>query len=219
MIAGTLISNDIIPLRTSDTGEEALAMMNEFGVRHLPIVNNKHLLGVISEDDILNYNVAEALGSYSLSLYRPYVKERDHLFEVMKVLANQRLSLIPVTNEEEEYIGFVTQDDLLQYFAATAAFTETGSIIVLELQRRDYSLVEIARIVESESANIISSFITTNADPFLMDVTIKINRPDIQHIIATFERFNYRVKASFVENDFQDSLKERYDLLMTYLNV
>jgi len=219
MIAGTLISNDIIPLRTSDTGEEALAIMNEFSVRHLPIVNNKQLLGVISEDDILNYNVAEALGSYSLSLYRPYVKERDHIFEVMKVLANQRLSMIPVINGEEEYIGFVTQDDLLQYFAATSAFTEPGSIIVLELQRRDYSLVEIARIVESESANIISSFITTNADPFLIDVTIKINRPDIQHIIATFERFNYKIKASFLEDEFQDSLKERYDMLMTYLNV
>lgn len=219
MIAGTLISNDIIPLRTSDTGEEALAIMNEFGVRHLPIVNNKELLGVISEDDILNYNVAEPLGSYRLSLYRPYVKERDHIFEVMKVLANQRLSLIPAVNTDEEYIGFVTQDDLLQYFAATAAFTEPGSIIVLELQRRDYSLVEIARIVESESANIISSFITTNADPFLMDVTIKVNRTDIQHIIATFERFNYKIKASFLEDSHSDSLKERYDLLMTYLNV
>ena len=141
MIAGTLISNDILPIRTSDTGDEALAIMNEFGVRHLPIVNNKELLGVISEDDILNYDVDEPLGSYRLSLFRPYVKERDHLFEVMKVLATQRLTLIPVVNEEEEYVGYVTQDDLLQYFAATAAFTEPGSIIVLELQRRDYSLV------------------------------------------------------------------------------
>jgi len=92
MIAGTLISNDILPIRTSDTGDEALAIMNEFGVRHLPIVNNKELLGVISEDDILNYDVDEPLGSYRLSLFRPYVKERDHLFEVMKVLATQRLS-------------------------------------------------------------------------------------------------------------------------------
>ena len=219
MIAGTLISNDIIPLRTSDTGEEALAIMNEFGVRTQPIVNNKQLLGVISEDDILNYNVAEAVGSYRLSLHRPYVRERDHVFEVMKVLAVEQLTLIPAINDKEEYIGFVTQDDLLQYFAATAAFTEPGSIIVLELQRRDYSLVEIARIVESENANIISSFITTNRDHFLIDVTIKINKPDIQSIIATFERFNYKIKASFLEAQFNDTLKERYDLLMTYLNV
>jgi len=176
MIAGTLISNDIIPLRTSDTGEEALAIMQEFGVRTLPIVNNKQLLGVVSEDDILNYNIDEAVGSYRLSLHRPYVRERDHVFEVMKVLAVEQLTLIPAINDKEEYIGFVTQDDLLQYFAATAAFTEPGSIIVLELQRRDYSLVEIARIVESESANIISSFITTNRDHFLIlssDLIIK----------------------------------------------
>jgi len=219
MIAGTLISNDIIPLRTSDTGEEALAIMNEFGVRTLPIVNNKQLLGVVSEDDILNYNIDEAVGSYRLSLHRPYVRERDHVFEVMKVLAVEQLTLIPAINDKEEYIGFVTQDDLLQYFAATAAFTEPGSIIVLELQRRDYSLVEIARIVESESANIISSFITTNRDHFLIDVTIKINKPDIQSIIATFERFNYKIKASFLEAQFNDTLKERYDLLMAYLNV
>lgn len=219
MIAGTLISNDIIPLRTSDTGEEAIAIMNEFGIRHLPIVNNKQLLGLISEDDILDYNVEEPIGSYRLSLSRPYVQESDHLFEVMKILATKRLTLIPVINREEEYVGFVTQEDLLQYFAATASFTEPGSIIVLELQRRDYSLVEIARIVESENANIISSFITTNSDAFLIDVTIKINKPDIQHIIATFERFNYKIKASFVEATFTDTLKERYDLLMTYLNV
>ena len=219
MIAGTLISNDIIPLRTSDTGEEALAIMNEFGVRTLPIVNNKQLLGVISEDDILNYDIDEPVGSYRLSFHRPYVRERDHLFEVMKVLAVEQLTLIPAINDKEEYIGFVTQDDLLRYFASTAAFTEPGSIIVLELQRRDYSLVEIARIVESESANIISSFITTSSDAFLIDVTIKINRPDIQHIIATFERFNYKIKASFLEAQFNDTLKERYDLLMAYLNV
>jgi len=181
MIAGTLISNDILPIRTSDTGDEALAIMNEFGVRHLPIVNNKELLGVISEDDILNYDVDEPLGSYRLSLFRPYVKERDHLFEVMKVLATQRLTL--------------------------------------ELQRRDYSLVEIARIVESENAQILSSFITTNKDAFLMDVTIKVNRPDIHGIIATFERFNYKIKASFMEAQFTDTLRERYDLLMAYLSV
>ena len=219
MVAGTIISNDIIPLRTSDTGEEALAIMNEFGVRHLPIVNNKQLLGVISEDEILDYDIEEPIGSYRLSLIKPFVKENDHLFEVMKVMATQRLTVIPAISLEEEYIGFVTQEDLLQYFAATAAFTESGSIIVLELQRRDYSMVEIARIVESENANIISSFITTNSDAFLIDVTIKVNKPEIQHILATFERFNYKIKATFLEAQFTDTLKERYDLLMTYLNI
>ena len=63
MIAEKLISNSLIPLRTSDTGEEALGMMSDFYVRHLPIVNNQQLLGVLSEDDILDFDATEAVGS------------------------------------------------------------------------------------------------------------------------------------------------------------
>lgn len=219
MIASTLVSNDIIPLRTSDTGNEALSIMNEFGVRHLPIVNNRELLGLIAEDDILNFDVDEPIGSYRLSLHKPFVTEGDHLYEVMRVLAEQRLTLIPVVDAESEYTGLITQEDLLHFFARTGSFSEPGSIIVLEVARRDYSLVEIARIVESENAAVLSSFITTNLDSFVVDVTLKINKPDIQHIIATFERFNYKVKASFLETQFSDTLQERYDMLMTYLSV
>ena len=219
MIAGTLVSNEIIPLRTSDTGNEALAMMNEFGIRHLPIVNNKQLLGLISEDDILSYDVDEPIGSYSLSLYRPYVKAGDHLYEVIRVLAEQHLTLVPVTNADEEYIGLVSQDDLLHYFAKIGSFTESGSILVLKIPKRDYSLAEIARIVESENAAILSSFVTSSPDNYSVDVTLKINRPDLRAIIATFKRFKYEIKASFLEDQFTEALQERYDMLMTYLNV
>jgi len=219
MIAKNLVSNEIIPLRTSDSGNEALSIMNEFGVRHLPIVNNKQLLGLISEDDILNFDVEEAVGSYRLSTFRPYVKESDHLYEVIKVLSQQKLTLMPVINADEEYVGLISQEDLIHYFARIGSFTESGSIVVLEINRRDYSLVEIARIVESEGAAILSSFVTSNLDSMLIDVTLKINRPDLNSIIATFERFEYTIKATFSEEQYSNTIKERYDMLMTYLNV
>jgi len=219
MIAKTLVSNEIIPLRTSDSGNEALSIMNEFGVRHLPIVNNKQLLGLISEDDILNFDVEEAVGSYRLSTFRPYVKESDHVYEVIKVLSNQKLTLMPVINADEEYIGLISQEDLIHYFARIGSFTESGSIVVLELNRRDYSLVEIARIVESEGAVILSSFVTSNLDSMRIDVTLKINRPDLGNIIATFERFEYTIKATFSEEQYNNTIKERYDMLMSYLNI
>jgi len=219
MIAKTLVSNEIIPLRTSDSGNEALSIMNEFGVRHLPIVNNKQLLGLISEDDILNFDVEEAVGSYRLSTFRPYVKESDHLYEVIKVLSQQKLTLMPVINADEEYVGLISQEDLIHYFARIGSFTESGSIVVLEINRRDYSLVEIARIVESEGAAILSSFVTSNLDSMRIDVTLKINRPDLGNIIATFNRFEYNIKATFSEEQYNDTIKERYDMLMSYLNI
>lgn len=219
MIAETLISTAIIPLQTSDTGDVALEMMSEFYVRHLPIVNNRELLGVLSEDDVLNFDVNEAIGSYSLSLHRPYVHSRDHIYEVMRIVADQDLSVVPVVDEENNYLGVVTLDDLLRYFARTVSFADAGCIIVLELSRRDYSMTEIARIVESEGASILSSFISSYPDSERIDVTLKINRQQIHNILATFERFKYEIKASFNEAEYLDSLKERYEGLMSYLNV
>jgi len=219
MIAENLISNSIIPLRTSDTGEEALSIMNDFYIKHLPIVNNKQLLGLISEDDILNYDVAEAVGSYRLSMRRPYARNNDHIYEVMRLLAEYELTVVPVVDYEDNYIGLISQEDLLRFFANTGSFVEPGSIVVLEMNKRDYFLSEIARIVESENAIILSSFITSAPNSNRVDVTIKINHQNIQNIIATFERFNYEIKASFNESDYVDSLRERYDALMSYLNV
>ncbi len=219
MIASNLLSQNIVPLKTSDTGEEALSIMSDFYVKHMPIVNNKQLLGLISEDDILNHDIKEAVGSYQLSMSRPYVKEGDHIFEVMSIMSEYNLTVIPVIDVEDNYLGLICQDDLLRFFAGIGSFTEPGSIIVLEMSKRDYSLSQIARIVESENAAVLSSFITTNLDTMKIDVTLKINVQDVSAVLATFQRFNYTVKASFQESDYFDSLRDRYDSLMSFLNV
>lgn len=219
MIAERLVSNEIIPLRTSDTGDEALGIMNDFYVRHLPIVNNSQFLGVISEDDILNYDVEEPIGSYYLSLTRAYVKANDHIYDVIRAFADTNLSVVPVINDDNDYIGLIRLEDLMQYFAKMASFSEPGSIIVIELNRMDYTLSEISRIVESENAAILSMFISSNPETSDIEVTLKVNKQDIQTLIATFVRFDYTIKASFSEAEFLDSLQDRYDSLMSYLNV
>ncbi|MCB0568677.1 MAG: CBS domain-containing protein [Phaeodactylibacter sp.] len=219
MTAENLISDTVVPLRTSDTGEDALGMMNDFYIRHLPIVNDKQFLGLISEDDILNHDVEEAVGSYKLSLAHAYAKGSDHIYEVLRLLAQHNLTVIPVVDNENNYLGLITLEDLMMLFAKTASFAEPGSILVLEINKRDYSMAEIARIVESEGATILSSFLTSNVDSSLIEVTLKVNRQNLQSIIATFGRFKYIVKASFNETEYVDSLRERFDALMSYLNV
>ena len=221
MIAADLLSDGLVPLRTSDTGEEALNIMSEFYVRHLPVVNNTQLLALVSEDDILEYDVHEAVGSYDVSLRFPPVHENDHLYEVMRRMGQYNLTVIPVVDANQDYLGMITIEDLLNYFAQIGSFTEPGSIIVLEMSRRDYSLAEISRIVESENAAILSSFVTSSLDEatVMIDVTLKINRQNIQSVLATFGRFSYTVKATFNEREMYDTLKERYDSLMSYLNV
>jgi acetoin utilization protein AcuB len=221
MIASNLLSHTLLPLRTSDTGDEALGAMSDFHVRHLPVVNNEQLLGLVSEEDILDNDPSEVLGSYSLSIQYPFVRENDHLYEVLRLLAEHQLTVIPVVDHDNNYLGLITQEDLINYFARSGSFTVPGSILILETHRRDYSLAEIARVVESEGAAVISAFVSSSVAPDtpLVDVTLKINQDNIQHIAATLERFGYTVKATFYERDYSDAFQERFDSLMTYLNV
>ncbi len=220
MTAGTLISAIILPLKLEDAGSFALDQMSEYHVRHLPLVEGDQLIGLISEDDILNYDTEEKISSYGLQYNRPYVSADNHIYEILRLMTDFRLSVIPVVDKEDRYIGMITQEDLMNRLGNMGSFTVPGSIIVLEMNRRDYSLAKISSIIEQENAAVISTFITSDLKSSQAEVTLKINKKDIARIVASLERHNFDVRAFFHESDYlNESIKERYESLMFYLDV
>jgi len=219
VIAKELISSAVLPLKTSDTGEDALQIMNDFNVRHLPIVNKDELLGLCSEDDIYAHDTEEPVGSYALEIAKTSVHEHDHIFEIMSLMAEYHLSSIPVVDDEQVYVGIITLEDLLIYYASSFSFKEPGSIIVLKMHKQDYSLSEISRLIEMEQAAILSTFISNIPESLNILVTIKVNKQEIGAILQTFERFEYEVYATYTESSYVNNLKERYDMLISYLNI
>ena len=88
----------------------------------------------------------------------------------------------------------------------------------MEINQNDYSMSEIARIIEESNAKILSSYITSVPDSTKMELTIKVNITEIDAIIKDFERFEYKVMASYQEGSSKDDMTERYESLMRYLN-
>jgi Mg/Co/Ni transporter MgtE len=220
MLARDLIKDEIPPLKTSDTGLKALNWMEEFRVSHLPIVNNVHFLGLVSDEDILNLNKPEEpLGNHPLSLLRPYVKSDQHLYEVLKIVANLKLTVIPVLDEEQHYMGLITLPELVQNFSSMRAVQDPGGILVLELNQHDFALSEIAQIIESEDAKILSCAITSRFDMNKLEVTIKLNKMDLSRILASFYRHNYNVKSYYHQSEFSDDIQSRLDSFLNYLNI
>lgn len=220
MLAKNLISAVLLPLKTSDTGHYAQRIMEEFKVSHLPIVNNEDFLGLISENDLFSINNSgEPIGDHVLSLTRPFIDQYQHIYDVIELASNEKLTVIPVLNKNNHYLGAITLKDLVVHFGRIAAIQNPGGIIVLELNENDYSMAEISHIIESNDAKILSSYITNYQDSKKLEVTIKINKINIHPILQTFDRYNYIVSASFSENTFKDDLMERYNSLMNYLNI
>jgi acetoin utilization protein AcuB len=77
----------------------------------------------------------------------------------------------------------------------------------------------MSQIVESDNAQILSSYVRTFPDSTRMEVTLKVNKQDISAILATFLRYEYNIKATFNHTGENDNSRERYDSLMNYLNL
>jgi acetoin utilization protein AcuB len=221
MLAKELITDLVPPLKTSDTGLKALSMMEIFRISHLPIVNNLEFLGLISDSDIYDMNMAnEPIGNHQLSLFSPYVTSDQHIFEVIELVGRLKLTVVPVLDDKKNYLGLILMSDLLQHFADLAALKNPGAIIVLEMNNADYSLTEISNIIEGNDGKILSLYISQPIDSTKIEVTLKINRTEISSFIQTFNRYNYIVKASYMESGELNSLFEsRYESFMRYLNV
>jgi CBS domain-containing protein len=208
------------PLKLNDTGVKALLWMNDFHVRHLPVVEDGKLLGILSEDEVLNFVDAEiTIGESKPVLLPKFVPAQKHLYDIMKLVVNFNLTVIPVLNDDGDYMGLITIEDLVKKLADTGSITHPGGVLVLEMAPRDYSLSEISRLIELENAMILSSFISSPYGTNILELTLKLNKEDLKHIVATLERFGYDVKSSFYESEFIDTLNDRYEGLMRYLDV
>jgi CBS domain-containing protein len=221
MVAKDLISEVIPSLKTSDLEQTALNWMEIFRVSHLPIVNNQDFLGLISDSDIYDMNQPEEpIGNHSLKLFKPYVDAEQHIFEVIGLASRLKLSIVPVLDSSNHFLGVITTSDLIRHIAGISAIDQPGGIIVLELVARDYSLSQIAQIVEGNNVKVLSMYITSPPESTKLEVTLKVNTGDLTSVIRTFERYNYEVKTWVSDNDSMDRFyNERFDMLMKYLNI
>jgi CBS domain-containing protein len=220
MIARQLITDIITPVKSTETGTEALGLMDELRVSHLPIVDQDEFIGVISETDILTYNnLPEKVGTLPLSLSNAYVIETQHILDVIRIMDAMKLTLLPVLDEKKHYLGSITLASLCHHLSELMELNNPGGIIILELNDKDYLLTEIAQIVESNDAKVLGMYLTTFPDSTRIEITLKINKIDVGPVLQTFIRYNYTIKASFSEDTYTESLQERYNSLMNYLNI
>ena len=218
MRAIELITDEIPPLTHSDSGEKALRWMDEFKVSHLTVLKNGNFVGLLSESDVLDkMDLVENLDKLFDHLPRPYVFSNAHIYEVLSKISEHKISVLPILDENEKYLGCTTVYHLLTVIANTGSIKESGGILVLEVNSVDYSMAQIAQIVESNNAKILSSYIMSSMDSNKLEITLKINLIDLSRIIRTFERYDYVIKASFQKSEGDDDIQYRYDALMNFL--
>ena len=98
--------------------------------------------------------------------------------------------------------------------------SQSACLIQLEMGAHDYSLSEIARIVEENDAKILGLTVDNiPEDPGRIVVSILVNKADCMGIVQSFYRYNYSIINTYSSPEENSDLLDRYSLLMRYLNV
>jgi CBS domain-containing protein len=220
MHALDLITSDIPPLRPQDDVARAMDWLEEFKVGHLPVVEAGRLVGMVRDQDLTDRNDTRGtVAGVMEQVEVPFIRGNQHIYEVMKLFSERGLTVVPVLDEMGRYLGAITEHEALKRLAEVTNIHEPGSIVVLEMNQLDYSLQQIARIVEGNDAKVLSVYSHVLPSSTKLEVTLKINRQDISDILQSFDRYEIHVKTTYQGSRFHDDLRGRYEELMRFINL
>jgi acetoin utilization protein AcuB len=221
MLAEELINTVVPSLQPEDSAGKALYWMDELHLSELPVIDHEAYRGLLtkahaavlsSETDSVAEGKLTGVGVFALP--------HQHFYDVLRIAEDHDIQMVAVVDEDQKFLGVVTVNDSLATFAQASTLQEPGGMLIISLAERDYSLSEIARLIESDNARILSSYVSADPrEPERLKITLKINRLDLTRIVATLERFDYKIVARYQQIETTDTDKERLDMLMKYLNI
>ena len=220
MLNQEILSNSIPALHPDDSILLAREAMEDHHVAHLPVIRDDKLLGIVSEDMLLNAGSEEmTLEALRPSFSGAAVQGANHILETLQILNEFNLTLIPVIDKEGDYLGSITSAELLRSVGKLIGTGDPGAIVVLELDKINFSFAEINKLVETNDAQITQLNTYFDAGSTSFYITLRINKLEISDIIATFQRYEYKIKYYFGEEHYDNELRSNYNHLMNYLSI
>jgi len=219
MLVSQIIESGFPHLSLFDKVVFALDLMEDYDVLHLPVIVEEKFAGIISKDDLMDSDETAMLASLQSQLIHASVLPDEHFLSALKQASQFDISIIPVVSKTGEVQGIVTQKKLVHSVAGFFNIEEPGGVIVIEMDKRNFSFGELSRLIETNDASITQLNTYTESTTGLFIITIKVNKIEISDIIATLQRYEYSIRYYFGEEDYENELRKNYDLLMTYLKI
>ncbi|WP_299012613.1 CBS domain-containing protein [uncultured Polaribacter sp.] len=213
------ILNEIKPLSLKIKVNEAKELFHNFPITHFPVIENSKLLGSFAEGDIHTIeNKLEELVAHAHLLNSFFADEKATILELLKIFADNDTNIIPVLNEEKEYVGYYDLCDVLDVFSTSPFMIENSETLIIENNEKDYSISQIAQIIESNDAKVLGLYISERKNE-IVQITTKIVTADINEIMHTFRRYDYKIISTHENDIYLEDLKNRSDYLQKYLEM
>jgi CBS domain-containing protein len=190
----------------------------EMNYSHFPVTDQENYVGNLNAEDALSFDASKSVADYQYVLESFFANTTMSWFEVLEIATKNQANVVPVLNEQNTYVGYYELDDILLFFQDTPLIKDPGPILVVQKGIQDYSLGQIAQIVESNNGKLLGAFVSATVDSKI-EITLKLALGPLNEIIQTFRRYNYEIVSHHQDDQYMTNLKERSDYLDKYLNL
>ena len=212
------INKDFKPIDSSDTIQIIQDFFSDLDFSHFPVLEGGVYQGSIAAEDVETFDADKKISEYRYILEGFLVRNTTAWLDVLEGFARHHTNVMPVLDENNSYLGYYEINDIIKFLYETPFLKEQGGVIVVAKGILDFSMSEVAQIIETNGGKILGLFIS-NSTSETVAITVKISIGSINEIIQTFRRYNYDIISEHMEDNYINSLKERSDYLDKYLNI
>lgn len=207
MLVEDVMQARVITITPKTSLPEAMRLVRHRGIRHLPVVDDDTLVGIVSDRDLKRAMASPATSLESHELR--YLLDALTVDEIMtravitvgrtipieeaaRLMVKEKVSALPVT-ERGRLVGIVTETDVLELFVKGMGAGEPSSRIDVRLDEKSAALADLVHAVEDASVEI-SSIMTLADRAGRKDVVIRVRSIDPRPAIANLEARGYAVR-------------------------
>jgi acetoin utilization protein AcuB len=167
------MTREVVVLSPETTAAEALAICRERRIRHLPVLEEGRLVGIVSDRDLRSAapagsGRAETLGKLRVSevMTRDVVSVRpdDPIEEAANAMRERKIGCLPVV-EDDALVGILTSSDVMEALVQLMGAHEPGSRLVVSMPDRPGTLAGAAGIFGELGINLVSTVSGPRQDP------------------------------------------------------
>ncbi|WP_394676639.1 CBS domain-containing protein [uncultured Sphingobacterium sp.] len=220
MLISQFLSNADFSIQNADSIQQALEKLQDMLCKELVVLNGDDYIGLVNETILLDAEDEEApLSSIKINTAPIQLKFNQHPYDALVMITVYNSTIIPVLDQDNKYIGVSTQLDILKAISSIQSQNESGAIIVLAIGLHDFSLSQIAHLVESDNCRILNCATKINLESDNIEVTLKVDKSNINALLNSFLRHNYLVLETHNSIAAFDDTADRYQQLMNYINI
>ncbi len=200
MKVGDWMEKKLITIDKETTIQDAVSLMKKHSIRHLPVLEGKRLVGLVTDGDMRQIFVAsliEELAIDDVMIKDPITVTVDtEIEEAAKIIYYNKIGALPVIDEGNEILGIITVADIMAAFIELMGVLQSSSRIDIVLGNNPEAFEEVSRIIGSNGGEIISVGMAPRSNADKSIYFFRLKKCDVVQIVQALEKAGYKILTS-----------------------